>query len=201
MKTTIFSLLMACGVTAFGQFIPQPNAYNPDANGDSFIGVDDVIGTLALYGNAFETGDSLVTMRAEFYLCYYVLSIGTTSDTIYTESQDPSSCWQGPFSNPIPIPESVDILITDINIDAETGNAFESIIFALPEGTGWKTLQVFNHREYLPGVGGGYSTLQFRHLTDDGYNEVFYSYVNYLTPTSLILTRLPNNIWHGRGQE
>ena len=59
MKTTIFSLLMACGVTAFGQFIPQPNAYNPDANGDSFIGVDDVMGTLALYGNAFENSDSL----------------------------------------------------------------------------------------------------------------------------------------------
>lgn len=65
MKTTIFSLLMACGVTAFGQFIPQPNAYNPDANGDSFIGVDDVMGTLALYGNAFETSDSLQVVDIE----------------------------------------------------------------------------------------------------------------------------------------
>ena len=56
---------MACGVTAFGQFIPQPNAYNPDANGDSFIGVDDVMGTLALFGKAFDNGDSLQIMDLE----------------------------------------------------------------------------------------------------------------------------------------
>ena len=66
MKTTIFSLLMVCGVTAFGQFIPQPNAYNPDVNGDSFIGVDDVMGTLALFGNAFDNGDSLQTLTLQF---------------------------------------------------------------------------------------------------------------------------------------
>jgi len=56
-----FELLVAClfsSSLAFGQFIPQPMGYNPDANSDGFIGVDDVLETLVLFGNAFENGDS-----------------------------------------------------------------------------------------------------------------------------------------------
>ena len=54
--TTLLALLLSCSM--LGQFIPQPMGYNPDANGDSFIGADDVMGTLALYGNIFSTNDS-----------------------------------------------------------------------------------------------------------------------------------------------
>ena len=58
MKTILFLLFALTLGTAFGQFIPQPMGYNPDANSDGFIGVDDVLETLVLFGNAFDNGDS-----------------------------------------------------------------------------------------------------------------------------------------------
>lgn len=53
-------------VNAGAQFIPQPMEYNPDANDDEFIGVDDVIGILALYDNAFDNGDSTEIFVVDF---------------------------------------------------------------------------------------------------------------------------------------
>ena len=166
MKTTIFSLLMAYGVTAFGQFIPQPNAYNPDANGDSFIGVDDVMGTLALFNSPFNNGDSLNTLIIEFYqgVQIHTHSSGVV-DTLMCYGSgydiDSISC-QGlsPFSWPIPIPEGIDILYIDIPAEGTEAplpwdqgmaevlplnNAPESIDFFLPSGPGHHAIQVFSH--------------------------------------------------------
>ena len=109
MKTTIFSLLMACGVTAFGQFIPQPNAYNPDANGDSFIGVDDVMGTLALFGNAFDNGDSLQTLTLEF------------------SQAGLDAGGQGSWVNKYELPEGIDVLFVH-------GVDLNDVFFTLPQG-------------------------------------------------------------------
>lgn len=91
MKTTIFSLLMACGVTAFGQFIPQPNAYNPDANGDSFIGVDDVIGTLALYNSVFDNGDSTVSIFETLTDPLDTLWIPENADIVHIAANGPEN--------------------------------------------------------------------------------------------------------------
>ncbi len=64
---TIFSLLFASTLgLAFGQFIPQPMGYNPDENGDAFISVTDLQGMLALYGNAFDNGDSTDIFVVDF---------------------------------------------------------------------------------------------------------------------------------------
>ena len=43
-----FTLLLAMGLGAFAQSMP----YNPDSNGDDFVGVDDVLGVLGVYNTA-----------------------------------------------------------------------------------------------------------------------------------------------------
>ena len=58
MKQFVFSIVLACTTSATAQFIPQPMGYNPDENSDGLIGVGDLQGLLALYGNAFDNGDS-----------------------------------------------------------------------------------------------------------------------------------------------
>ena len=118
MKTTIFSLLLACGVTAFGQFIPQPMGYNPDVNGDEFIGVDDVMGTLALYDNAFDNGDSLVI-------------------TSWTFPEDYPPDYEIIFGGrKVEVDENTDVLYLTQTVD-------EEIALFLPQGEGFKVLQVF----------------------------------------------------------
>ena len=111
---TILSLLFALTLaTAFGQFIPQPMGYNPDVNGDEFIGVDDVMGTLALYDNAFDNGDSIATLSINFPADYDV--------------------WPNAI---VGIPDSLDIIYLhqeeDVGVDV-----------TLPQGTGYKNLQFF----------------------------------------------------------
>ena len=81
--TTLLALLLSYSM--LGQFIPQPMGYNPDANGDSFIGVDDLTGMLSLYGTAFQSGDSL-----------------TTESWVFPEDN-------GPYTD-IEIPEHIDVL-------------------------------------------------------------------------------------------
>ena len=113
---------MACGLTAFGQFIPQPNAYNPDANGDAFIGVDDVMGTLALFGNAFQNSDSL---------------------NIVVADPDMWNTWQdtGQGSNgQLEVPIGTDLIY--LKFGAYPNDAFETRL-TLPNEIGFKVLTVF----------------------------------------------------------
>jgi len=62
--------------TAFGQFIPQPMGYNPDVDGDEFIGINDIMGVLPLYNSAFDNGDSTVSVFE---------TVTTPNDTIYVD--------------------------------------------------------------------------------------------------------------------
>ena len=115
---TIFSLFLALSIgSAFGQFIPQPMGYNPDVNGDEFIGVDDVMGTLALYNNTFASGDSLVISSLNF-------------PTDYPES------YTGSGSPTIEIDEATDFQYVH---QTET----QLVYFQLPQGPGFKVVQVF----------------------------------------------------------
>ena len=120
-----FELLVAwlfSSSLAFGQFIPQPMGYNPDANSDGFIGVDDVLETLVLFGNAFENGDSLVVTSWSFPDDY------PTPLTLEEElSGDPVTVF---------IPEATDLLYIDQTVD-------KKVEFYLPEGEGFHVLQVF----------------------------------------------------------
>ena len=89
---TILSLLFALTLgTAFGQFIPQPMGYNPDVNGDEFIGVDDVMGTLALYDNAFDNGDSTVTVHLTVSEDNGLYSIPESADVAYITADGPEN--------------------------------------------------------------------------------------------------------------
>lgn len=176
MRTTIFSLLMACGVTAFGQFIPQPNAYNPDANGDSFIGVDDVMGTLALFNSPFNNGDSINTMELTF-----------TGDAIiqdYNGSNDTMSV-SATYDDPIYIPEGVDIFVLDA---LDSGNDVEAY-FALPEGPGFKSLLV------CMSSSGPIISANFEF---DIYFDQFDIYDPY-RPQYMLWLRLPNGKWYRPG--
>lgn len=101
-----------------GQFIPQPNAYNPDVNGDSFIGVDDVIGTLAVYDNEFDNADSIVIQTIN-----YPQDIGL---------------YNGTQNNPTSIVVQEDWDIVYFNEIGEGNTAFY-----LPEGNGYRVLQIF----------------------------------------------------------
>ena len=130
---TILSLLFALTLgTAFGQFIPQQMGYNPDVNGDEFIGVDDVMGTLALYDNAFDNGDSIVvtswTLPNEEYLAQSEVS--ATNNWSHIEMQ---------------IPEETDVLYIHQTEDRE-------LHLDLPQGPGFKVLHVFirSDHDHLP---------------------------------------------------
>ena len=119
---TIFSLLLALSIgSALGQFIPQPMGYNPDVNGDEFIGVDDVMGTLALYNNTFDLGDSLV-----------ISSLNFPAD--YPET------YGGSGSPLIQIDEATDFLYMHQTED-------QAVEFQLPQGQGFKVIQVFMSSE------------------------------------------------------
>ena len=119
---TIFSLLLALSMgSAFGQFIPQPTGYNPDQNGDAFISVTDLQGMLALFGNAFDSGDSLV-----------ISSLNFPAD--YPET------YGGSGSPLIQIDEATDFLYMHQTED-------QAVEFQLPQGPGFKVIQVFMSSE------------------------------------------------------
>ena len=126
---TILSLLFALTLgTAFGQFIPQPMGYNPDVNGDEFIGVDDVMGTLALYDSPFDNGDSVQTLSLVFsQVELMILGEGDSPD------------------NRIEIPEGVDVLYLDaIDVDA--------VHFTLPQAVGFKSLLIMGSTQNPEGT-------------------------------------------------
>ena len=91
--------------------------YNPDENGDDLIGVNDLQGLLALYGQPFNNGDSIVTLSVNFPADYDEWLI-TTSWAI------------------VEIPDSLDIIY--LHQEEDFG-----VSFYLPQGAGYKSLQFF----------------------------------------------------------
>ena len=154
--TTLLALLMSCSM--FGQFIPQPMGYNPDANGDSFIGVDDVMGTLALYGNTFDNGDSLVIKSINY-----------------------------PEVAPEYTAAGVDIAIQEDWDLLYLSNSYTSVLdISLPEGSGFKVLQLF-----VTGEGLNF-TVNFHTLQADLDNRFVYAGF----PQSATLIRGHDGVWY-----
>ena len=114
--TTLLALLLSCSM--LGQFIPQPMGYNPDANGDSFIGVDDVMGTLSVYNSFFANNDSLELGFFEF-----------PQDLNYQTSETDGV---GDFS----VGDSLDLVYL-------VQNDYSFVHIHLPSGNTWKVLQIF----------------------------------------------------------
>ena len=130
--TTLLTLLLSYSM--LGQFIPQPNEYNPDVNGDQFIGVDDVMGTLALYNSPFSNPDSLTMEFHEFPAILdsdvdgqVVIEVIATEDTdvIYATQTDGEACpdWMSNCSNCYCKQNHLNLI--------------------LPEGDNWKVVQLF----------------------------------------------------------
>ena len=121
MKISVSLLLFLALGRAFGQFIPQPMGYNPDENGDAFISVTDLQGMLALYGNAFDNGDSLV-----------ISSINFPEDYQPWDGVDPTGYDHRPYF----IDEQTDILYVHQVED-------QGCRFYLPQGPGYRVVQIF----------------------------------------------------------
>ena len=154
--TTLLALLLSCSM--LGQFIPQPMGYNPDANGDSFIGVDDVMGTLALYGNTFDNGDSLVIKSINY-----------------------------PEVAPEYTAAGVDIAIQEDWDLLYLSNSYTSVLdISLPEGSGFKVLQLF-----VTGEGLNF-TVNFHTLQADLDNRFVYAGF----PQSATLIRSHDGVWY-----
>ena len=122
MKMPLSLLLFLALGRAFGQFIPQPMGYNPDENGDAFISVTDLQGMLALYGNAFDNGDSLVVESWTFPEDYPTPP--TAEDNL------------NGYPVNVHIDEEFDFLYINQLVD-------RNVNFWLPQGDGFHVLQVF----------------------------------------------------------
>ena len=122
MKSTLVLLFFLILGTAFGQFIPQPMGYNPDENSDGLIGVADLQGLLALYGNVYDNGDSL--------------NVEIVDPFLWVSWQDTGQGGQGSFA----VPEGTDVLYIDfLHVPVDVFN----VNVLLPQETGFKTLLVF----------------------------------------------------------
>ena len=165
--TIFFALTLG---TAFGQFIPQPMGYNPDVNGDEFIGVDDVMGTLALYDNPFENGDSLIV----------------TSMTFPNDYGDVYGGWQ----NSVPyiyLDEETDFIYLHQTEDREVN-------FWLPQGPGFKVMQFFFSSDIVNW--GVRIFLDTSEGSDIGGSEF---YIQPANPVHMTLIRGHNGKWYQPG--
>ena len=115
MKTTILSLCMAFAFALNAQFIPQPMGYNPDSNSDGYIGSADLVGLLALYGNAFGNNDSIQVVELSF--------IGSETDTLE-------------------IPEYADVVVVHHEFVNPDSYGHEHWYFKMPSDESFKTMLV-----------------------------------------------------------
>ena len=89
--------------------------YNPDSNSDAFVGIDDLMAVLSLYGTPFDNGDSVQIAELSF--------VGNILDTLE-------------------IPESADIVyVYDEMVEGSlTDGSLRTRHLKLPMGTGFKAL-------------------------------------------------------------
>ena len=155
------------------QFIPQQMGYNPDVNGDELIGVEDLMGTLSLYGSEFDNGDSLIISSWTFPMDYPIPP---------TAEEDASG---SPVN--VLIPEEIDILYVHQTVD-------RFVYFHLPDGEGFKVLQLFLSCE-------GFEQWPVNVYLDSD-NPVTEAYqqtanIHYARPQHLLFIRGHNGIWYG----
>ena len=120
MKHLLTAIACCLAVAGSAQFIPQPMGYNPDSNSDGFVGAEDLMGLLSLYGTPYDDGDSVDVVTLDY--------TGFESDTLQ-------------------IPEHADIvylLSGEYNGDGDQ----VSRVAWLPLGESWKTIVVFGYTTF-----------------------------------------------------
>ena len=122
--TSTFTLLLTLGLGAFAQSMP----YNPDSNGDAFVGVDDVLGVLGVYNTALidstltcdYEGTELETLLAGLFSEELVL------DSVYIEYFliDSQEIFQPGCPDPVLIETVLDrsYMMTEIQIESNPSN-------------------------------------------------------------------------------
>ena len=174
MKHLLTAIACFFALSMSAQFIPQQMGYNPDVDGDEVIGVNDLMGTLSLYGSLFDNGDSLNVTSWTFPQDYPIPP---------TEEEDAF----GMVVN-VDIPENTDILYVHQTVD-------RMVMFHLPQGEGFKVLQLFLSCEGFYQWGSNI-LLNESPLSEAWGNTID---VNSNRPMHLILIRGHNGIWYESG--
>ena len=174
MKHLLTAFACCFAMAGSAQFIPQQMGYNPDVNGDELIGVDDLMGTLSLYGSSFESDDSLTVVSYTF-------------PDEYPIPLTPKEIANGAYAQ-VEIDETVDFLYVHQTEDRQTH-------FWLPQGEGFKVLQLFLSLE-------GFNNWPIRvFLTESPNSDMtgseIYLYEN--NPVTLTLIRGHNGVWYQYG--
>ena len=100
------------------QFIPQPMGYNPDSNSDGFVGAEDLMGLLSLYGTPYDNGDSVDVVTLDF--------TGVENDTLS-------------------VPEGADVIYL---LSGDSVTQYNDRYVLLPSGTSWKSLVFFGFSSF-----------------------------------------------------
>lgn len=157
MRVILAIALFTSTTVVSGQFFPQDAEYNPDVDGDQYIGVNDILGILPLFGNAFSSADSIAVEN---------VTVGYNH-----------RCWpDGSNGSPVILPD-VDVVYLDVNpyLNADFPSAYETyncFKVKLPSGAGFKTLLVIpSHINSLTpplgASGDGISSLNFEFFADN----------------------------------
>jgi len=115
MKHLLTAIACCLAVAGGAQFIPQPMEYNPDSNDDSFIGSEDILGALTLFGTPFNNGDSVNIVTLDFR--------GLSDDTLF-------------------IPENADIVYVLDEFKNYNSSTVEQRNLFLPNAESFKSLMV-----------------------------------------------------------
>ena len=174
MKHLLTAIACCLAVAGSAQFIPQQMGYNPDVNGDELIGVEDLMGTLSLYGSEFDNGDSLMVSSWTFPEDYPIPP---------TAEQDASG-----IPVDVDIPENIDVLYVHQTVD-------RMVNFHLPEGDGFKVFQMFLSCENF------YQWDVRIMLTESSLSMAWGApfVVKEARPKSFILIRGHNGVWYESG--
>lgn len=141
--------------------------YNPDVNGDEFIGVDDVMGTLALYDNAFDNGDSIVSVFETVTVPYDTIVVDDNTDLLY------------------------------INASLDDGNEFMVLLPNGGVGFKTLAIFIRNTGESFSGATVGVRMHQQNELCDpSGFCERAYLLVNAYDPECFMLIRGEDGTWY-----
>jgi len=142
---TIISLLFACVVgTTFGQY-----PFNPDVDGDSFIGLVDFMSVLPLYDGPFEVEDTLLTV------VFPDLEVQTDGMTAYNLSN----------AYYYSLPDSVDVLVHPLDL-VSNGIGYAPIIFS---DTRTKPLLIYGAEDITHHIDEGFFYVTFRSEWGDPY--------------------------------
>ena len=118
MKHLLTAIACCLAVAGSAQFIPQPMGYNPDSNSDAFVGIDDLMAVLSLYGTPFDNGDSVDVVTLDF--------TGFENDTLS-------------------VPEGADVIYL---LSGDSVTQYNDRYVLLPSGTSWKSLVFFGFSSF-----------------------------------------------------